>query len=231
MTSVDWDAMLCAYWTGSYKIEGNLWDLVPKQTCELWHRQAIDEELYPEEKSDPVAAAKRITLWLNYIAPGTENAPGWFEWVLWLKSEEGRHLALIGEPDEHITPRVDSDTHALGSPLTLQWVNGHSKTTCAPWDEIRKYLPVNITQQLASLTDLGSWVSECLARTWAYHHGYIDNFHLPQEDLIEAWKKVAHPLYSEALTGWVQYTIPARTGSGTPRHETIWTNHTPSTLI
>lgn len=55
MTSVDWDAMLCAYWTGSYKVEGNLWDLVPKRTCELWHRQAIDEELYPEEKSDPVA--------------------------------------------------------------------------------------------------------------------------------------------------------------------------------
>lgn len=40
-----------------------------------------------------------------------------------------------------------------------------------------------------------------------------------------------HPLYTKALTGWVQYTIPARTGNGTPRHETIWTNHTLSTFI
>lgn len=191
MTSVDWDAMLCSYWEGVYKVgEGNLWDLVPKPTCELWHRQTIDEELYPEEKSDPVAAAKRITLWINYIAPGAENAPGWFESVLWLKSEEGRPLAFIR--DEHIAPRVDSDAHALGSPLTLLWVNGHIKTTCALWDEIRKYLPANITQQLASLADLGGWVSECLARTWAYHHGYIDDFDLPQEDLIEAWEKAAH---------------------------------------
>ena len=60
------------------------------------------------------------------------------------------------------------------------------------------------------------------------------------EDLLDALQKVTaqvilsaypHPLYSEALTGWVQYTIPARTGNGTPRKETIWTNHTPSTLI
>ena len=192
MTSVDWDAMLCDCWTGSYEVMGNLRDLVPKQTCELWHRQAIDEELYPEEKSDPVAAAKRITLWLNYIADGAENAPGGFEVLLWLKSEEGRHLAFIR--DEHIAARVDSDAHALGSPLTLLWVNGHVKTTCALWNELRRFLPASITQQLASLADLGSWVSECLARTWAYHHGYIDNFYLPQEDLIEAWKKVAHPL-------------------------------------
>ena len=80
MTSVDWDAMLCDCWTGSYEVMGNLRDLVPKQTCELWHRQTIDEELYPEEKSDPVAAAKRITLWLNYIASGTENPSGVSGW-------------------------------------------------------------------------------------------------------------------------------------------------------
>ena len=189
MTSVDWDAMLCAYWEGVYKIEGNLWDLVPRQTCELWHHQTIDEELYPEEKSDPVAAAKRITLWINYIADGTENAPGWFESVIWLKSEEGRPLAFIR--DEHIAARVDSDTQALGSPLTLLWVNGHSKTTCALWSELRRFLPADITQQLASLTDLGGWVSECLARTWATRCGYIDDFDLPQEDLIEAWVKAA----------------------------------------
>ena len=199
MTSVDWDAMLCDCWTGSYEVMGNLRDLVPKRTCELWHRQAIDEELYPEEKSDPVAAAKRITLWINYFAAGTENALGWFEGVLWLKSEEGRHLAFIG-PDEHIAPRVDSDAHVLGSPLTLLWVNGHIKTTCALWNELRRFLPANITQQLVSLADLSGWVAECLTRTWAYHHGYIDNFHLPQEDLIEAWEKVARPLYTEALT-------------------------------
>lgn len=189
MTSVDWDAMLCAYWEGVYKIEGNLWDLVPRQTCELWHCQAIDEELYPEEKSDLVAAAKRITLWINYIAPAASNAPGWFEVLLWLKSEEGRHLAFIR--DEHIAARVDSDAHVLGSPLTLLWVNGHIKTTCALWSELRRFLPANITQQLVSLAELGSWVSECLARTWATRCGYIDDFHLPQEDLIEAWVKVA----------------------------------------
>ena len=60
------------------------------------------------------------------------------------------------------------------------------------------------------------------------------------EDLLDALPKVTaqgilsaypHPLYSEALTGWVQYTIPARTGNGTLRHETIWTNRTPSTLV
>lgn len=197
MTSVDWDTMLCAAWTRSYEVMGNLWDLVPKQTCELWHCQATDE-LYPEEKSDPVASAKRITLWINYIAPAASNAPGWFEVLLWLKSEEGRHLAFIR--DEHIAARVDSDAHALGSPLTLLWVNGHSKTTCALWGEIRKYLPVNITQQLASLTDLGSWVSECLARTWAYHHGYIDDFYIDDFDFIEAWEKVAHPLYTDCFT-------------------------------
>lgn len=165
--------------TRTYLVEGDLGDLVSGNACEAWRANRLVED------RDPVLVAKWVSLRVEY--PVVEGNPDiCFDWELRLEDLSGRQLAQV-EAEEYLNPRLDTGDYVLGGPKDNGSVNGRVKTFVAVWNELRRWLPASIAQQLAGINDLGPWVAESLARTWARLEGHA--FDAPAEILAPAWEQ------------------------------------------
>ena len=179
MTASPFTSTYSPTFTRTYLVEGDLGDLVSGNACEAWRANRLVED------RDPVLAAKWVKLEIEY--PVVEGNPDiCFDWELRLEDLSGRQLAQV-EAEEYLNPRLDTGDYVLGGPKDHGTVNGRVKTFRALWNELRRWLPASIAQQLAGINVLGPWVSECLARTWARLEGHA--FDASVEVLAPVWEQ------------------------------------------
>ena len=147
--------------TRSVVVEGDFRSLVTGEACDLWRANQLVEDL------DPVMVARSVSLRIEYLLD--EGSPLCFDWELRLEDETGRQVARV-EAAEEIVARPDDKKAAydVGGPTVRGSVNGRVRSFAALWNELRRFLPASITQQLAGINVLGPWVAESLARTWAW---------------------------------------------------------------
>lgn len=168
--------------TRTYLVEGDLGDLVSGNACAAWRANALVKD------RDPVVVAKWVKLEIEYLLD--EQSPTLcFDWELRLEDLGGRQLAQV-EAEEEIVSHAD-DTGAaydIGGPTVRGTVNGRVKTFVALWNELRRWLPATIVRELAGINVLAPWVSECLARTWAWFFGH-GAFDASVEVLAPVWEQ------------------------------------------
>lgn len=166
-------------YTRTYQVKGDLGDLVSGNACEAWRANRLVED------RDPVAAACWVSLRIEY--PVVEGNPDiCFDWELQLEDVVGRQLAQV-EAEEYLNPRLDTGAHVLGGPKDNGSVNGRVKSFITLRNELLRWLPASIVQQLAGINVLSPWVAESLARTWARLEGHA--FDAPVEVLAPVWEQ------------------------------------------
>ena len=166
--------------TRTYLVKGDLGDLVSGNACAAWRANALVAD------RDPVAVAKWVKLEIEY--PVEDGNPDiCFDWELSLEDVLGRQLAQV-EAEEYLNPRLDTGAHVLGGPKDHGSVNGRVKTFITLRNELLRWLPASIVRELAGINVLAPWVSECLARTWAWLDGH-GAFDAPAEVLAPAWEQ------------------------------------------
>ena len=181
--------------TRSVVVEGDFRSLVTGEACDLWRANALVTD------RDPVTFARQVSLRIEYLLD--EGSPKLcFDWELRLEDLDGRQLARV-EAAEEIVARPDDKKAAydVGGPTVRGSVNGRVRSFAALWNELRRFLPASITQQLAGINVLGPWVAESLARTWAWLDGH-GAFDAPVEVLAPAWEQAAEEIKTDG-GGWV----------------------------
>lgn len=181
--------------TRSVVVEGDFRSLVTGEACDLWRANRLVEDL------DPVMVARSVSLRIEYLLD--EGSPMLcFDWELRLEDETGRQVARV-EAAEEIVARPDDKkaVYDVGGPTVRGSVNGRVRSFAALWNELRRFLPASITQQLAGINVLGPWVAESLARTWAWLDGH-GAFDAPAEVLAPVWEQAAEEIKTDG-GGWV----------------------------
>ena len=181
--------------TRSVVVEGDFRSLVTGEACDLWRANRLVEDL------DPVMVARSVSLRIEYLLD--EGSPMLcFDWELRLEDETGRQVARV-EAAEEIVVRPDDKkaVYDVGGPTVRGSVNGRVRSFVALWNELRRFLPASITQQLAGINVLAPWVAESLARTWAWFFGH-GAFDAPAEVLAPVWEQAAEEIKTDG-GGWV----------------------------
>lgn len=215
--------------TRSIVVEGNLTDLLTEEVCGLWVERSWVSGVVS------VKATRRVTLRVEYPVEGEtptlcfpyslvlvdedgdlaghlgavrDSAPQYGEWGTGLdglyhaahsqiQSEEWGYLPVL------VDPRVAA--RDVGGPTTTGEVNGRDPIVAALEKDLLKVLPAGIVRQLVDPDELGPWVAESLARTWAWLDGR-GAFDAPVEVLAPVWEQAAGEIaacFVQDSCGWL----------------------------
>ena len=215
--------------TRTYQVEGNLPDLLTAEVGGLWVERSWVSGVVS------VKATRRVTLRVEYPVEGEtptlcfpyslvlvdedgdlaahlgavrDSAPQYGEWGTGLdglyhaahsqiQSEEWGYLPVL------VDPRVAA--RDVGGPTTTGEVNGRDPIVAALEKDLLKVLPASIVRQLVDPDELGPWVAESLARTWAWFYEY-GAFDAPAEVLAPVWEQAAGEIaacFRQDSCGWL----------------------------
>ena len=241
MTTQPFTSTYRPVFTRSVVVEGDLTDLLTEEVCGLWAgrswvsgvvsvnetRRVTLRVEYPVEGETPTLCFPYSVVLVDedgdlaaHLGAVRDSAPQYGEWGTGLtglyhaahsqiQSEEWGYLPVL------IDPRVAA--RDVGGPTTTGEVNGRDPIVAALEKGLLKVLPASIVRQLVDPDELGSWVSECLARTWAWLDGR-GAFDAPAEVLTPAWEQAAGEIAAcfrqdscgwlfQSLQGWNSYLV------------------------
>ena len=205
--------------TRSVVVEGDLTGfLLSEEICEIWARRSRYFGI------DLSAATGRVNLYLKLALARGEIPMTCLQRHLTLTDVEGKFVALVPLSHEpgawgYLPFQVDPLVAArdVGGPTTTGEVNGRDPIVAALEKGLLKVLPAGIVRQLVDPDEFGSWVSECLARTWAWLDGG-GAFDAPVEVLAPVWEQAAGEIAAcfrqdscgwlfQSLQGWNSYLV------------------------
>ena len=205
--------------TRSVVVEGDLTGfLLSEEICEIWARRSRYFGI------DLSAATGRVNLYLKLALARGEIPMTCLQRHLTLTDVEGKFVALVPLSHEpgawgYLPFQVDPLVAArdVGGPTTTGEVNGGDSMVAALAEDLGQFLSASAVRQLVDPGVFGPWVSECLARTWAWLDGG-GAFDAPAEVLAPVWEQAAGEIAAcfrqdscgwlfQSLQGWNSYLV------------------------